>query len=182
MPRDDKARFELLIAEDKNRIPGLVKEKIEELRRARNRGEGAGRLSAVRGERRSWIRTSTTRRAPSNCWRSWRAGVVDTDIRTSSSLATDFAKLDETVKKSSLYIIVAGSVDQAVGQQPQGGHTEVRRENESGAPPRQVLAQCPPKAADSVEVTKSRFEISALKDSDPSWVDALFAPARERQP
>jgi hypothetical protein len=31
--------------------------------------------------------------------------------------------------------------------------------------------------SDGIEVTRSRFvEISALKDSDPSWIDALFAP------
>jgi hypothetical protein len=35
----------------------------------------------------------------------------------------------------------------------------------------------PGEGAGDPQVTKSRFEISPMRDSDPGWLDALFAPA-----
>ena len=175
MPRDDKARFELLIAEDKNRIPGLVQEKIEELRRARLAASAVG-VAGGKG-RTAFVDSHVNDEARAAELFAFLEGRhVNTDIRTSSSLTAEFTNLDETVKKSSLYIIVAGRVDRDWVSSRKVAILKSAIRTKAALLIAKYSA-IPAEGADRVEVTKSRFEISALNDSDSSWVDALFPPA-----
>jgi hypothetical protein len=99
---------------------------------------------------------------------------VSTEIRGNSSAT--FAQLDETVKKSSLYIVVAGTADRNWVSNRSEAVIKSALKSRAALLVAEYSAT-PLDGADTVEVTKSRFEISALNDSDPSWVDALFAPA-----
>ena len=173
LPRD-KARFELVIT-DKNRITDAVLAKLEELKSARQaplassapggRGRSAFVDSHVSDEERALELVAYLEERN-----------VNTNIQTSNSSAADFAHLDETVKKSSLYIIVAGNVDWNWVS-----HRKLAI-MKSAVKSRAALliakySAMPAEGADSVEVTISRFDISTLNDGDRSWVDALFAPA-----
>ena len=173
LPRD-KARFALVIT-DKNRITDAVLAKLEELKSARQAPSassapgGRGRSAFVDahvsdGERAFELVAYLQERH------------VNTGFRTSNSPAADFAHLDETVKKSSLYIIVAGNVDW------NWVSNRTLAIMKSAVKSRAALliakySATPAEGADSVEVTISRFDISTLNDGDRRWVDALFAPA-----
>jgi hypothetical protein len=173
--RRDKERFELVIA-DKNRIVDAVKAKLEELRSAR---QAKVAPSATNGTvRRAFVDSHVSDEERAVELVAYLEGrSVSTGIRTSSSPSADFAQLDETVRKSSLYIIVAGRVD--------GNWVSSRKVAILKSAVRSKAAlliakysATPAEGAEDMEVTRARFvEISALKDSDPSWIDALFAPA-----
>jgi hypothetical protein len=169
LPRD-KARFELLIT-DKNRITEKVLAKLEELKRARQAPSpstaGAGRTAFVDSH-------VDDQECAVDLVAYLSERNVDTNIRTSS--ATDFAQLDETVKKSSLYVIVAGIVDRTWVN---NRRSAIMKAAVKSRKPVLIAryAATPMEGADRVEVTKSRFEIDEFNDSDQSWVDALFAPA-----
>jgi len=172
--RRDKERFELVIT-DKNRITDAVKAKLEELRSARQ-------AQVASNATESTVRHAFVDSHVSDEERAIELVAyledrnVSTDIRTSSSPAPDFAQLDETVKRSSLYIIVAGRVDRNWVSSRKVAILKSAMRTKAAL----LIAKyspTPAEDADSMEVTKSRFEISALKDSDPSWVDALFVPS-----
>jgi hypothetical protein len=172
--RRDKERFELVIT-DKNRIADAVKAKLEELRSARQSREAP---SATAGTaRHAFVDSHVSDEERAIELVAYLEGRnVSTDIRTSSAPAADFAQLDETVKKTSLYIIVAGRVDRNWVSSRKVAILKSAMRTKAALLIAKYSAT-PAGEADAIEVTKSRFEISALKDSDPSWVDALFAPA-----
>ena len=94
---------------------------------------------------------------------------------TSKSSADDLAQLDENVRKASLYIIVAGNVDNewVAGRRLAILKSAVRSRAAL------LIARYSASSAgegDGAGITKSRFDISALNDSDPRWVDDLFGP------
>ena len=107
---------------------------------------------------------------------------VSTEIRTSSSSsATDFLQLDETVRKSSLYVIVAGSVD---ANWVKNRKLAVLKSAVKSRVPL-LVAKFSANAVvgvDTIDVVSSRFDISALNDCDRSWVDALFVPGAAGKP
>jgi hypothetical protein len=172
LPRD-KARFELLITE-KHRITEKVLAKLEELKRARHApssstAAGAGHTAFVDSH------VDDQDRAVDLVAYLLERN-VDTNIRTSS--ATDFAQLDETVRKSSLYVIVAGIVDRTWVN---NRRSAIMKAAVKSRKPVLIAryAAAPAAGADRVEVTKSQFEFDGFNDSDQSWVDALFGPGAE---
>jgi hypothetical protein len=171
--RRDKERFELVIT-DKNRITDAVKAKLEELRNARQAKAAPGATDST--VRHAFVDSHVSDEERAIELVAYLEGRdVSTDIRTSSSPAADFAQLDETVRKTSLYIIVAGRVDRNWVSSRKVAILKSAMRTKAAL---LIAKYAAPAAeeADSTEVTKSRFEISALKDSDPAWVDALFAP------
>jgi hypothetical protein len=176
--RREKERFELVIS-DKNRIADAVKAKLEELMRARQAKQANVAPSATDGTvRQAFVdsHVSDEERAI-ELVEYLEACNVSTNIRTSRSLAADFAQLDETVKKSSLYIIVAGHVDRKWVSNRKVAIMKSAVRTKAALLIAKYSAT-PAEGPDSMEVTRSRFDdISALNDSDPSWIDALFAPA-----
>jgi hypothetical protein len=170
----DEDRFELAIT-DKNRITHTVKTKLEELRRAR---EAKVRSSAGGTLHKAFVDSHVTdaERAIELVDYLERRRVT-TNIQTVSLPTTDFAQLDETVRNSSLYIIVAGRVD---GDWVSGRKIAILK---SAVRTKAALliakySAMPAEGADHVEVARERFvDISALRDSDPRWIDGLFAPA-----
>jgi len=172
--RRDKERFELVIT-DKNRITDAVKAKLEELRRAR---QAKVALSATNGTKRhAFVDAHVTDEVRAvELVEYLERRNISTGIRTGSSPAADMAQLDETVKKSSLYIIVAGRVDKnwVISRKVAVLKSAVKTK---AALLIAKYSATPAEEAENMEVTRSRFvEISALKDADPSWIDALFAP------
>ena len=179
LPRN-KARFELVIT-DKNRITEAVQNKLEELKAARlappaqSPASGAGRKAFV-----------DSHLSDQACAIDLLAFLEDRDISTeirtsSSSSATDFLQLDETVRKSSLYVIVAGSVD---GNWVKNRKLAVLKSAVKSRVPLLVAkfsAHAVP-GVDTIDVVSSRFDISALNDCDRSWVDALFVPRTGGKP
>lgn len=171
--RRDKERFELVIT-DKNRIADAVKAKLEELRLARQTKVATG--SAGGTARRAFVDSHVSDEERAIELVAYLEGRdVSTDIRTSSSPAADFAQLDETVRNTSLYVIVAGRVDRNWVSSRKVAILKSAMRTKAALLIAKYSAP-PAEGADSTEVTKSRLEISALKDSDPAWVDALFAP------
>jgi len=173
LPRD-KDRFELVIT-DKNRIADAVRAKLDELRRARD----AKTPSAAGGiVQKAFVDSHVTDEDRAIELVAYLEGRnISTDIRTSSLPTADFTQLDETVRKSSLYIIVAGRVDRdwVSSRKVAILKSAVRTK---AALLIAKYAATPGDGSDSIEITRSRFvDISALKDSDPTWIDALFAPA-----
>lgn len=179
LPRN-KARFELVIT-DKNRITEAVRSKLEELQAARlaptapSTASGAGRKAFV-----------DSHLSDQACAIDLLAFLEDrnvsTEIRTSSSSsATDFLQLDETVRKSSLYVIVAGSVD---ANWVKNRKLAVLKSAVKSRVPL-LVAKFSANAVvgvDTIDVVSSRFDISALNDCDRSWVDALFVPGAAGKP
>jgi hypothetical protein len=176
--RRDKDRFELVIT-DKNRIADAVKTKLEELRRARQvKVPGAASTTVRRAFVDSHV-SDEERAVELVAYLEERK--VSTDLRTSSSStslpAADFKQLDEIVGKSSLYIIVAGRVDRDWVSSRKVAILKSAIRTKAALLIAKYAAT-PAEGSDSIEVTRARFvDISALKDSDPGWIDALFAPA-----
>ncbi len=84
--------------------------------------------------------------------------------------------MDETVKKSSLYIIVAGHVDRNWVSNRRAAVLKSAVRTKAALLIAKYSAT-PAEGADSMEVTRSRFfDISAMNDSDPSWIDAYLRP------
>jgi hypothetical protein len=174
MPRDDRARFELLIAEDKNRIPGLLNEKVEKLK---NQRLAASQIVSGGRGRTAFVDSHVSDEVlAAELFAFLESRNVDTDIRTSSSRTNDFTNLDETVKKSSLYIIVAGSVDREWVSSRKVAILKSAMRTKAALLIAKYSA-IPLAGSDTMEITPSRFEISALKDADSTWVHALFTPA-----
>jgi hypothetical protein len=176
--RRDKGRFELAIL-DKNRIADTVQAKLEELRRARQ-----AKVPDVVGgapSRRAFVDSHVTDEELAIDLVAYLVGRdVNTDIRTTSALvdapADSFKQLDETVRKSSLYVIVAGKVDRDWVSNRKVAILKSAVRTKAALLIAKYSAT-PGEGSDDVEVTRDRFEISSLKDADASWVDALFAPA-----
>jgi hypothetical protein len=168
LPRE-KARFELLITE-KHRIAEKVVAKLEELKRARQ----APSTSAAAGRTAFVDSHVDDQDSAVDLVAYLLERNVDTNIRTSS--ASDFAQLDETVKKSSLYVIVAGIVDRTWVN---NRRSAIMKAAVKSRKPVLIAryAATPAAGDDRVEVTKSRFQFDGFNDSDQSWVDALFAVA-----
>jgi len=175
LPRD-KARFELVVT-DKNRITDAVLAKLEELKKARQAAltPSASGSAAVRTAFVDSHISDQERAIDLLAYLEERN--INTEIRTSSSSsAADFAQLDETVKKSSLYVIVAGTVDRNWVSNRKLAIMKSAVKSRAAILVAKYSAT-PVEGADTVEITGSRLDISALNDSDRSWVDALFAPA-----
>jgi hypothetical protein len=171
--RRDKDRFELVIT-DKNRIADVVKAKLEELRRARQ-----AKVPSVAG---GMMHTAfvdshvTDGESAADLVAYLEPRNVKTASSTTSLPTADFAQLDETVRKYPLYIIVAGRVNRDWVINRKGAVLKSGMRTKAPL----LLADysaIPAEGSDSVEVTRSRFEISRLNDPDPSWFEALFAPA-----
>jgi hypothetical protein len=171
--RRDKERFELVIT-DKNRMTDAVKAKLEELRSTRQ--AKAAPSAADSTARYAFVDSHVSDEERAVELVAYLEGRnISTGIRTSSSPAAAFSQLDETVKKSSLYIIVAGRVDRDWVSSRKIAILKSAMRTKAALLIAKYSATAPEEAG-SLEVTKARFEISALKDSDPSWVDALFTP------
>jgi hypothetical protein len=179
--RRDKDRFELVIT-DKNRIADAAKAKLEDLRRARQeKAPSAGGVKVQKAFVDSHV-SDEERAIELVAYLEDRkvSTVIRTTSQTTSPPIVDFTQLDDIVRKSSLYIIVAGRVD--------GNWVSSRKVAilKSAIRTKAALliakySAMPVAGSDSVEVTKERFiEISALKDSDPGWIDALFTPPAAR--
>jgi hypothetical protein len=170
--RRDKNRFELVIT-DKNRIMDSVKTKLEELRRAR---QDPTPSSADGKLRKAFVDSHVTDADPAGDLAAYLIGRdVDTEIQTSSRPTTDFTQLDETVRKSSLYIIVAGRVDKGWVTSRKVAILKSAIRTKAAL---LIARYCaiPAEGSDSIEITRSRFEdVSALNDTDPRWIDSLFA-------
>ena len=177
--RRDKDRFELVVT-DKNRILDAVKAKLEDLRRARQaRISGAANARVQKAFVDSHV-TDEERAIELVAYLEGRN--VSTDIRTTSLPTADFAQLDETVRKSSLYIIVAGRVDRDWVSSRKVAILKSAVRTKAALLIAKYSAT-PLAGSNGIEITRSQFvEISALKDSDPRWIDALFAPAAGVRP
>jgi hypothetical protein len=152
-----------------------VKAKLEELRRARQ-----AKIPSATGEklRKAFVDSHVSDEERAIELVAYLEGRnVSTDIRTTSLPTADFAQLDETVRKSSLYIIVAGRVDRDWVSSRKVAILKSAVRTKAALLIAKYSAP-PVEDSDGIEVTRSRFvDISALKDSDPGWIDALFAPA-----
>ncbi len=165
LPRD-KARFELVVT-DKNQMLDAIVAKVTEIQRARQAPKpgAAGRTAFVDAH------VNDQERAI-DLVGYLEGHDVSTDISTSSSAAvTDFAALDDTVRSTGLYVIVAGDVDRAWVTNRKMAILKSAVKSRS----RLVVAKyaATPDAA-AAPVSAARLEISALNDGDRSWVDALF--------
>jgi hypothetical protein len=173
IPRD-KARFELVIT-DRNRIADAVKTKLDEMVRARQAQSAPA--AADFGRQCAFVDAHVSdeeRAVELVSYLEDRS--INTGIRTSSAPVADFSQLDEAVRKSSLYIIVAGSVDRSWVSNRKIAILKSAMRTKAAL----LLAKysaAPAEAPGTNVVTKSQFEINALKDCDSSWVERLFAPA-----
>jgi hypothetical protein len=170
LPRD-KRRFELVIT-DKTQLMDVIKFKLDELKKT------------WQTEKAENIRVGSVRNAFVDSHVSDGQYAVElveylenrhvnTDIWTSDSPSTDFAQLDEAVRKYALYIIVAGSVDNRWVSSRKIAILKSAMRNKAAL----LLAKYSAAISDEAggnEFAKSRFEVSVLKDPDPSWFDALF--------
>jgi hypothetical protein len=181
----EKARFELVIT-DKNRIADAAKAKLDELRNLRQATVKAA-AAAVNGQAPAADAPSRNAFVDSHVSDEERAidlvaylegRNVSTDVRTSSSPTADFAQLDETVRKTALYVIVSGNVDRNWVSSRKVAILKSAMRTKAALLVAKYSA--PAGGGDSPPVTKSLFEISALKDSDPTWIDALFAGEEHR--
>ncbi|MDM0116135.1 CHAT domain-containing protein [Variovorax sp. J22R133] len=173
LPRD-QARFELVVA-DKNRIFDTVQVKLDAVRAAREAalapdpatGPGMGGQTA-------FVDAHTGDEEPAIDLVSYlEAHDVNTELLTSS--ATDFAHLDDTVRKTALYIIVAGSVDKRWVTNRKLAILKSAMKARVPLLVARYSAQAP--AEQGGQLSRASFDISALNDSDRSWVDALFPEA-----
>jgi hypothetical protein len=172
-PRE-KERLELVVAEDKNRITDAVRAKLGQLKRAR---QAPGPPSAIDGVVRNALVDSHVddRDSAIKLLEYLEGRNISTEMQLGSLPDAYFKELDETVKKSPLYIIVAGLVARDWVR-----YRKIAVIKAATKPPRTALliARYSVEGADSMEVTRSRFvDISPLNDADRSWIDALFAPA-----
>ena len=174
--RRAKDRFELVIT-DKNQIADAVKAKLDELRRARqaNAQSAAGRAPL----RKAFVDSHDTDAERAIELVTYLEGrSVSTEMQTTlaDTPTEGFAQLDETVRKFPLYIIVAGRVNPIWVSSRKVAILKSAVRTKAALLIAKYSAT-PAQGSDSVEVTRDRFEISALKDSDARWIDALFAPA-----
>jgi len=169
--RRDKDRFELVIT-DKNRITDVVKTKLEELKRAQQEKRPNDTGGKVH---KAFVDSHVTDAEPAGDLVAYLIGrSVDTDLQTSSVITTDFTQLDETVRKSSLYIIVAGHVDKGWVSSRKIAILKSAIRTKAAL----VIAKysAPSEGSDNIKITRSHFEdISALNDTDPRVIDSLFA-------
>jgi len=178
LPRN-KARFELVIT-DKTQIMEAVKAKLAELRIARQSEQAAGAGATAVHNAFVDSHVSDIQRAI-ELVEYLENRHVSTDVWTSDTPTADFAQLDEAVRKYALYILVAGCVDNKWVSSRKIAILKSAMRNKAAL----LLAKY--SAANTEEsgsdrFSKSRFEISVLKDPDPSWFDAIFqAPALDEQ-
>jgi hypothetical protein len=101
---------------------------------------------------------------------------VRTEISTSSSAApADLSQLDETVRKASLYVILAIGVDR---KWVANRKVAIMKSAVKSRVPLLVASYTTPhmEETEDFEITSARPDISTLNDPDRSWVDALFPP------
>ncbi len=105
---------------------------------------------------------------------------VETQMRTSSaSSLTSLANLDDKIRKSTLYIIVAGKVDKEwVINRRNAVHKYALK---SRAPLLIAKYSAMVEArADEADLMRARLKVvSELNDGDSSWIEGLFAPVGE---
>ncbi len=101
---------------------------------------------------------------------------VETQMRTSSaSSPNSLANLDDTIRKSPLYIIVAGNVDKewVINRRTAVQKSAVRSGAAILIAKYSALSEA---GADETELMRARLKVvSALNDCDPSWIDDIFA-------
>ncbi len=167
IPRD-KARFELAIT-DKNRIADTVLVRLQKLKDAREAERTPPVLPGVEG--RSALVDSHV------CDQERAIDLVAylEDHSVDTRLWTGVASSDAGFALRPLYIIVAGKVD------PVWVRTRRIAAQKSAVKSRAALliakyAALPAEGSEEVEITRARLEIlTQMNDSDPAWLDALFA-------
>ena len=170
LPRD-RTRFELVIT-DKNRIADTVVAKLQTLRQKRR----AAATMSGHGKRTAFVDAHEKDTHSANQLVAYlEKQQVDTSMRAS---AGDFRRIDEAVKKSALYIIVAGNVD---GDWVSNRKDEVRKSQTRCRAPLLVGKYAAAEGDTNVAVATSRLEIVAEYMDYPGWVDALLAPDTKDQ-
>jgi CHAT domain len=172
LPRN-KARFELVIT-DKNQILSAALEKLGELKKARETAQASeasdqpiGRTAFVDSHINDQIYAIEL-----------LAYLEDRNIRTqinttSSATPTNLSQLDETVKNSSLYVIVAGNVD---SRWVSNRRVAIMRSAVKCRAPLLVASYSAPQidGQEIIQISGDQLDISTLNDSDRSWLDRLF--------
>lgn len=175
LPRD-KARFELVVA-DKNRIFDTVQVKLEALRQARKAAQAPGAALGT-GAHSAFVDSHTSDEERAIDLLSYlETHDVNTELRTSST--ADFAQLDDTVRKAGLYIIVAGAVDKSWVTNRK---LAILKSAMKARVPLLVARYSALPAGQGAQFSRACLDISALNDSDRSWVDALFPEAGTARP
>jgi hypothetical protein len=168
MPRD-KARFEFVVT-DKNQMLAAIVAKLDELKRAR--AAAAAPASGAAGHRAYIDAHEKDAERAIDLFDYLATNKVDANINTSSSDTIDnLPALDEAVRSTGLYVIVAGEVDPAWVANRQ---VAIMR---SAVKSRSKLVVAKYAAAANVTappISAARLAISTLRDGDRSWVDALF--------
>lgn len=177
LPRD-RARFELVIT-DKNRITETVVAKLQKLRDARQ--ASAAPKSLGDATRAAFVEAHVKDSDPAIALVEYlETRKVKTGMRTSDrESAGDIRRLDEAVTKSPLYIIMAGNVNSEwVTNRKIAAQRSAAK---SGASLLIALyGAAAGEAGTDPAVTRSRLEIVAeMNDSEPGWVDELFAPFKK---
>lgn len=178
LPRG-KSRFELVMT-DKNRVESSIRDKLEEERKKRQTVETVNTIEAT--GRQAFIDSHINDGEIAIELVSYlEERNIGTAMRTGSSPAADFEQLDENVGKYPLYVIVAGNVDKDWVRSRKVAVLKSAMRAKAGL----LIAKynaVPGENTENFEVTKSQFEISPLKDSDPSWFNALFSPTGTETP
>ena len=181
-----KGRFELVIT-DKNRFAEAVQARLDALKLARQAQAAEAAVQTAT--------PTTTARTPAR-FAFIDSHVVDkaravklatflldrninASVQASETAMLDPAQLDKRVQKTSLYVVVAGSVNAEWVMHRQAAILKAAMRTQAPV----LIANysgTPPDGADITALADADFDISDPNAADPSWVQGLLAPAADR--
>jgi hypothetical protein len=174
-PRD-KQRFEMVVA-GRAQIAQTVLDKVQALKAVRQETRHAG---ARKGRRKALVDAHVADQDHAIDLASYLDG-RQISAAISARSTVDLAGLDLSVKQNDLYVIVFGAVDPSwVTNRKRAILKAVAK---SGAPLLVATYEAPTEATEPPALlTAEQMQISAMNDSDSSWVEALFEPAQAGRP
>lgn len=169
VPRD-KQRFEMVVA-GRAQVTQALLDKVQALKAAREMALGAG---APGGRRKALVDAHLNDQERAlDLVSFFEERDIDTTMNARST--ADLAGLDHAVKQTDLYVIVAGAVDRSWVSNRKVAIMKAAVKSRAALLVARYAAGA--EAGDAAAtVTGAQMEISALNDSDRSWVDALFSP------